>query len=527
MITPADIAPDRVAIYIRWSTDDQSQGTTLETQLERCRHYLGSQGWEFCDHLVYIDDGYSGGTLDRPALTRLRGDIAAGRVECVVVYKIDRLSRSVVDIVDLALREWEGRCFIKSTSEEVNTISPAGKMFFYILVSFAEYERNLIRERTMNGKIKRAEQGLNPGFRPPYGYQTGQTPGVFAVVEHEAIVVQRIFALYHKGNGVHQIAHAFNSEGLTNRGKLWKPLAVRRILGNPAYIGVLTYGKSSRTTREQRERHGMGTTIKYDQPRFARVAGAYPALVEQSLWDECQALLTARSNQHRERTTKPSYSGYLLSGLAVCRCGAPVHAKVVSGGRRKASSHAYYQCSARKRYGPAVCDAGHVPMALVDGVIESRVRTLLEQHGRRAVLGTLEAEITKRAQAVKAAADGTRSAMESVAGRLHRLERDYRSGDLPANLYAKEARALEQERQGTEAAAARLGQALMEIENFRVNKTGWLKAAERIDLWSDLQMAERKQLLRKLIQAVVIYRPNRSQAPPVIQISWIQLNPGA
>lgn len=305
MLSPAEISPHQVAIYIRWSTDDQAEGTTLEVQRDRCKHYLASQGWVFNCDLVYIDDGYSGGSLDRPALTRLRKDVESGEIQCVVVYKIDRLSRSVVDIVDLVLTEWDGRCFIKSTSEDVNTITPAGKMFFYILVSFAEYERNVIRDRTLGGKIKRAEQGMNPGFRPPYGYTKGTTRGSFVLVEHEANVVRRVFDMYRRGQGPFQIAQQLNLENVRRRVEPWDRQGIRRLLLNPAYIGILEYGKSTTTTKSQQERHGMKARIAFDQPRYSTMDGAYPPIIDRGMWDEVQNLLQSRSDEYRDHSRSP------------------------------------------------------------------------------------------------------------------------------------------------------------------------------------------------------------------------------
>ncbi|HLN63516.1 MAG TPA: recombinase family protein, partial [Symbiobacteriaceae bacterium] len=208
-----DVDPQKVAIYIRWSTEDQGEGTTLEVQREGCTHYVLSQGWSVRPDLVFVDDGYSGGTLDRPALNRLRRLAAAGEVDCVVVFKLDRLSRSVVDTVNLVLREWEHKCQLRSAREAIDTGSHAGRMFFYTLVSFAEWERSTIRERTFAGRVRRAQEGRNPGRTLPYGYAPGGRPGEVALVAHEAETVRRIFARYIAGASVRAIAAALNTEG--------------------------------------------------------------------------------------------------------------------------------------------------------------------------------------------------------------------------------------------------------------------------------------------------------------------------
>ena len=119
----------KVAAYVRWSTDEQTDGTTLEVQLEPCRLFIQSQGWLIREDLVFVDDGHSGGSLNRPGLNRLREVVRGGNVSCVVVYKLDRLSRSVLDTA-LVLQEWEGICSIRSTREPVDTTNPTGSILF-------------------------------------------------------------------------------------------------------------------------------------------------------------------------------------------------------------------------------------------------------------------------------------------------------------------------------------------------------------------------------------------------------------
>ena len=109
--------------------------------------------------------------MNRPAMIRMRKMIQEGKIDCVIVYKLDRLSRSVVDTVNLVLEEWEGHCYIKSSREAVDTMTPMGKQFFYMLVSFAEWERSVIKERTYNGKLQRVMNGMTPGFIDPLWLQ--------------------------------------------------------------------------------------------------------------------------------------------------------------------------------------------------------------------------------------------------------------------------------------------------------------------------------------------------------------------
>lgn len=151
------IDPNKVAIYPRYSTDEQGQGTTLEVQLNACKNYALSQGWNINEDLIFIDDGYTGANLDRPEMTRLREYISEGKVECVIVYKLDRLSRNLKDAVNLVMDEWLDICHLKSVTEPIDTTTPLGKQIFYILMGFAEMEREVIRERVWSGKVTRAK----------------------------------------------------------------------------------------------------------------------------------------------------------------------------------------------------------------------------------------------------------------------------------------------------------------------------------------------------------------------------------
>jgi site-specific DNA recombinase len=217
-----EIKPDKIAIYVRWSTDEQTGNTTLEVQLEGCKHYIISQGWQVNEELIFIDDGYSGGNLLRPGMKKLRKAIQDEKVDCVVVFKLDRLSRSVRDTVNLVLDEWDGTTYLKSAREPVDTTTPMGKQFFYMLVSYAEWERSVIRERTYSGKIKRAKDGQNPGIRAPYGYKIGAVKGSFEIVEPEAKIVWYIFEKYAAGTGIISIVTDLNKQGIKNRsGGAW------------------------------------------------------------------------------------------------------------------------------------------------------------------------------------------------------------------------------------------------------------------------------------------------------------------
>ncbi|HWI63221.1 MAG TPA: recombinase family protein [Symbiobacteriaceae bacterium] len=459
---------ERVAVYIRWSTEEQGDGTTLAVQLEACRLFVQSQGWTFREDLVFVDEGYSGGSLARPGLERLRRAVAAGQVQCVVVYKLDRLSRSVLDTVKLVLEEWDGLCTLRSAREPIDTSSPTGAVFFYMLASYAEWERSVIRERTLSGKIKRAQEGKNPGFTPPFGFARGAGPGDLVIEEDEAAVVRRMFREYAAGRGVRTIAAGLNAEGLRpRRGGLWRPDAVARMVANPVYMGVLRYGVTAAAAAAggagRRPGAGRGRRA-LPEPRYAAVAGAVPAIVSAEEFERA-----GRVRASKAATPGPRARGgaFLLSGIARCGCGAALR-----GDGRQGGAYRYYRCSAG-------CAGGVVGA----GALERAVVELLAPGIRRLAGETCEQEAERERQRLAAEEALARRRLARLAGARARLTADYQAGDLPARLYAANMAQLDQEE------AALLTRRPLSAEPPAVEG----------DPWTALSAEEQKQLLRHLL----------------------------
>ncbi|HWI63122.1 MAG TPA: recombinase family protein, partial [Symbiobacteriaceae bacterium] len=352
-----------VAIYIRWSTEDQGEGTTLDVQLDACKAYVISQGWSFSSDRVFVDDGVSGATMERPALSRLRAAVAAGFVDCVVVYKLDRLSRSVLDMLKLVLEEWKERCHVKSAREPIDTLTPTGRMFFYQLMSFAEWERSVIKDRMYAGKLRRAQEGRDPGISIPYGYVKG-ADGAIQIDPVRGLVVQRVFKLYLSGLGARSICKALHEAGiLSPEGVQWHQATVAHLLGNVAYTGMLWYGK--RVTRgEKRVRSAEALVVK---------EGFFPPLVSR---EEYEAVQRLRAERPRVGTGggRASQSPHLLTGVLRCGCGAAVIAAACNKG---AYRYRYYCCSGAHHAGEHRCTSGMLRQDDLDGIV---ARELLDRY---------------------------------------------------------------------------------------------------------------------------------------------------
>lgn len=230
-----------VAGYCRVSTTEQAEhGYSIREQEERIRAYCTAKGWTL--YRVYSDPGFSGASLARPGLQTMMDDIKSGDIDAVLVYKLDRLSRSQKDalylIEDVFLTANVG--FI-SISENFDTSSPLGRAMVGILAVFAQLEREQIKERMILGKTARAKNGKwQGGKNAPVGYLFDKEKGL-KIFEDEAIYIRQIFYSFADGVTIAEIERQLKEAGARNRYGLFTRININRILGNPVYVGKLIY----------------------------------------------------------------------------------------------------------------------------------------------------------------------------------------------------------------------------------------------------------------------------------------------
>jgi DNA invertase Pin-like site-specific DNA recombinase len=231
----------KVAAYVRVSTREQSDnGHGIEVQKEKIRQWARLHD---VDHIrLFEDRGESGGTTDRPGLAGLLDVVGEGAIETVVVYKADRLSRSLRDLLTLLDERFEpnGVSFV-SVSEQFDTSTASGRLFLQMLGSFSEFERNVITERTREGRKEKAKGGGHACGEVPYGYRKGPE-GEIEPDPDTAPTVRRIFRLRDEGATLREIADTLNAKGVpTKRGGQWHASTVSHILKNPKYRGRLVH----------------------------------------------------------------------------------------------------------------------------------------------------------------------------------------------------------------------------------------------------------------------------------------------
>ena len=234
----------RCAVYTRKSSEEglDMEFNSLDAQRESCEAYIASQkpeGWILVPDR-YDDGGFSGGTLERPALKRLLADIESGRVDVVVVYKIDRLSRSLMDFAKLV--EVFDRCNVTfvSVTQSFNTTTSMGRLTLNILLSFAQFEREVIGERIRDKFAASRKKGMWMGGCPPLGYDVRERKLVINAAE--AATVRMIFERFLAVGSATVLARTLAAEGVTTkRGRPIDKGYLYRLLNNQAYIGMAVH----------------------------------------------------------------------------------------------------------------------------------------------------------------------------------------------------------------------------------------------------------------------------------------------
>lgn len=494
------LTPAAPAVYVRWSTEEQGSGTTLEEQKQTCLAFLAERGWPVRQDLLFVDDGYSAGSLERPAMKKLRRAVHAGDVDAVVVYKLDRLTRNIVDAVELVLKEWEGRCALVSvTQSSIDTTNALGRQFFTLMASFAEFEREMIKDRTLSGKKRRAMQGRNPGFRPPYGYRIGETPGAIVIDEERAPVVKRMFSLFAAGTPMLEIARRFNAEAVPKPGdsRTWQDRTIRYMLLNPLYMGRLEYGKSSKNSPQKRSVVGKYKTF-HKAPRHAVVQEAVAPIVEPELWQKVQLLIAERSRKVGFNCRAAS-SQYLLTGILKCRCG------YAYAGVESREGHYYYRCRGGSASG---CGSTLIRCEVLDEAVVEAVRHQLRDCLGHGVLEAAAAQAEATRATLEATVANLKGTLAEIARKKERARKEYFAGELSGRLYTEVMAELE-EQEGAARGAIREAEYGLANPAAAAPSSAWL--SEHVDqvmgeAWEQMDMGQKKQTLRLLVPRVTAYR---------------------
>ena len=340
----------RCAIYTRKSSEEglEMEFNSLDAQRDACSAYIASQrseGWlELAGH--YDDGGISGGTLERPALKRLLADIEEDRVDVVVVYKIDRLSRALMDFAKLVEVFDRNDVTFVSVTQSFNTTTSMGRLTLNILLSFAQFEREVIGERIRDKVAASRKRGIWMGGYVPLGYEVKDRKLI--IKESEAAIVRMIFERFVAVGSATALARALVTEGVcTRRGRLVDKGFLYKLLANRVYIGDAVH---------------KGTAYP----------GEHKPIVTRELWDRVRAILqvSPRMRAGSTRASTPSLLKGLLFGPTGCAM-SPTHT------RKGDKLYRYYISQSVIKRGAEGCPVSRVPAAEIENAVVNQLRGML------------------------------------------------------------------------------------------------------------------------------------------------------
>jgi site-specific DNA recombinase len=464
----------RCAVYTRKSTEAIEDGfNSLDAQRESAENYIKSQknnGWQLLpEH--YDDGGYSGGNTERPALKRLMADIEAGKIDILVLYKIDRLSRSILDFMNMAEFFEQHNVSFVSVTQDINTSTSSGRMMLNILMAFSEYERDLITERVLDKIAGAKRRGKFCGGVPILGYDVEDKR--LMINNKEAKLIREIFTTYTKlGSGL-EVARILNGKGCHTKswtskkgkfypGRKFAPKDVYRILNNPLYIGMVQHNGNI-----------------YD--------GEQEAIIDKKLWDKVQYLLKENSKCPSGESKNSLVSPF--KGLLVCGyCGGSFG---ITYTKKKNRRYMYYICIKDNDRAEHECPLRRFAAGAIDKIILQQLSRIFKSP---AMLMKTYRELEKLQKEQRAKLLKRFSELKTEQDEVCKQLRD--GGDIAilTPRYTELANSLDEVKRELES----IGE-IYSTDNL-AETCGSIK-----DIWEELFPAERYKLAHQLIDKITLY----------------------
>jgi site-specific DNA recombinase len=467
------------------STDDQAEKYGLDSQLRVLRDTAAARGYEVADGAEFVDDGYSGTTLERPQLERLRDAVRRHAYDVALTYSPDRLARDLTYSLLLKKEFRTAGVAIEYVTMRTDD-TPAGIFHEQVLGAVAELERAMIKERTSRGRREKAQQGTIPGGTCPFGYRVDHTqPGGLAIDAEPADTIRKIFAWTTAGTSVRAIVSRLNAQGMPAPRGRWSRSTVRRILKNEVYAGTAHFSRTS------------GRVVR---PRDQWIAIAVPPVVSPATFTRAR---TQSEQNQRRNSGRPGHRFYLLKGLLVCACGRPMHG-LAKHDRR------VYRCSGRDRLAAEVggrCDASTRGAERLEALVWGSVVKVLSDPE------VLLHKMKEHRQALDSRRVDAQSETQALRERLTRVERQLKRL-LDAYLDEQLSKGLfDEKRRDLEAQKATLTEKLTAAEATAATGTAQARQREAVLLQCKLALRGlerlddqgRQRLLRLLVTQVMVH----------------------
>ena len=484
--------PVRCGVYCRKSTTEGQDSTfnSLDNQQQSGESYIASQRHAAWTPVAeqYHDYGFSGGNTDRPALQRLLADAKNGIIDTIVVYRLDRLSRSLIDFLKIHadLENWG--VGLVSVTENINTTTPHGRMMVNVLLSFAQYERELIGERTRDKLHAARRLGRWAGGMPPLGYDVAPEGGRIVVNTDEADQVRAVFDLYLEKGSLLAVAEELNRRGwrrkswTTKGGRVrvggpWNNVYVHRLLTHPIYIGRQTLGDES-------------------------FPGEHAAIITKPVFDRVQRMLVA--NRRNSGASRRNKHNALLRGVLRCAaCDSPMTHMFNTS--RHGRTYRYYRCVHAVKNGADACPTGSVPAIKIEQFVVEQIKKIGSDHALcDETFRQVQAQVAAELRGLKAEAKRVDREIATVRGEVGRLTSTVTTATgaaadaLMSKLSETQERLTTLERRQREIAERQVALDGQDVDPEAVRRA----LGQFTEIWDVLLTPERERIVRLLIDRV-------------------------
>ena len=470
----------RVAGYIRVSTEEQAkEGYSLDAQRDKLISFCKSQDWTLVE--IYVEEGKSAKDMNRPELQRLLSDAKTGRYDVILVYRLDRLTRSVMDLYTLLQTFEEHNVKFKSATEIYDTTTAMGKLFITIVAALAQWERENLSERVRFGMEELVRSGKWHGGPVPYGYSWDGE--MMHIIGEEYTILRELRRIYMSGEGFGSTAKILNARGLLRRGKPWSAQSVWYVLDNPFYAGKIRYG-------EKKKNGKYASRKKEEHVEVIWADTGFPTIFT---WEEYL--------EHRDRMKRKEFYGYSkkreywFTGVLRCaRCGATLIGRPYTNKKKdgtRSESIVNYICANRSlRKG---CNLPLLRQSVAERLIMEHIQKIILNHAEISAAGESRNEINAKNER-----EHLNKELKAIAERRKKWQYMF-AEDL---ISAEDLRARRKEEDERERV---IRERLAEIQSGEMGASR--KTLDRMfelpDLWDVMDDVDRREMMQTIFKRIV------------------------
>lgn len=487
-------------IYVRVSTEEQAkEGFSIRAQEQKLKDYARVKDWSI--HKIYIDEGISGKNItDRPQINELIKDIKKGLVKNVLIFKIDRLTRSTADLIYLINLFNDYNCAFNSLCESIDTQTPSGRMFIKIIGIFAEFERENIVERTKLGFERKVKEGYSLCTRTAsFGYTRNIGDKVQRINEKEAIIVREVFDMFvNQGMSFLDIAKNLNKRNIpTKENATWTSRGIKNILTNCNYIGKVRYATK-------------------DEARNFEVQGNHEPIISNELYEETQNLINKISI--KSYTKRPKEENY-FSGFLFCeKCGARlvVHDDYYTKKSGEKIFKSAYRCS---NYIRKTCTASNISQKNV----EIAFMKYIEQIEDFSEISEIQLEETRKAKDINNKLIGKlNNQLKNLENKEKEILSSYVDNKLKFDRYIQLKDYIEMEKSKIREQLEEIPVVEEDTEEMIIQKEDIIKSLK--ENWEFLTNAEKRLFLLKFVDKIVIVNQLQNSRRGIAKITDIRFH---